>query len=69
MNLGQDCFQIGTVIHEFLHCLGFIHQHSSPERDEYITINYDNIDPGNKTNHFHSEKIIFLKMFRNAIEF
>lgn len=48
MSLSPDCFaKIGTIIHEFLHCLGFIHQHSSPERDEYITINWDNIDPSN----------------------
>lgn len=47
MNLSPDCFEkVGTVIHEFLHCLGFIHQHSAPERDDYVTILWDNVDKG-----------------------
>lgn len=47
MNLAEDCFnEIGTILHEFLHCLGFVHQHSSYERDNYINIVWNNIDEG-----------------------
>lgn len=33
-----------TVVHEFGHALGFRHQHTSPDRDRFLTINYDQID-------------------------
>lgn len=61
MSLDPNCFaKIGTIIHEFLHCLGFIHQHSSPERDEFITINWDNIDKGNAgVAHYQSSLVHF----------
>jgi hypothetical protein len=31
------------VVHELLHCLGFYHEQSSPQRDNYVTINCGNI--------------------------
>ena len=30
-----------------LHTLGFYHQHSATERDDYVTINWQNIERGN----------------------
>lgn len=40
----------GTIIHELLHCLGFLHMHMSPERDDYITLNWPNIKEDFKNN-------------------
>ena len=32
-----------TAIHEFMHALGVYHQHTRYDRDNYITVNEDNI--------------------------
>ena len=33
-----------------LHTLGFVHEHTRPDRDNFISINYDNIEPGEEKN-------------------
>ncbi|CAH4028096.1 low choriolytic enzyme-like isoform X1 [Pieris brassicae] len=40
----------GTVLHELLHAIGFMHEQSRPERDDFVTINYDNVKPGTEIN-------------------
>lgn len=41
------CFRtIGHAIHEMLHILGVYHEHMRPDRDEYITIMWENIKKG-----------------------
>lgn len=39
------CMQKGVIIHELLHALGFIHMHSRPNRDKYVKILWQNINP------------------------
>ena len=48
-NDGNLCSK-GSVIHELLHCLGFLHMHTASNRDEYITINWQNIKSDAKLN-------------------
>ena len=33
-------------MHEFLHALGFHHEHMRADRDDDVTIHWDNIEPG-----------------------
>lgn len=43
---GVGCFRLGTIAHEFLHALGFYHQQSTSDRDNYVDIIWRNIDDG-----------------------
>lgn len=36
----------GNIIHEILHALGFFHEHSRPDRDNFIKIEWDNVIDG-----------------------
>lgn len=43
--LNVGCFRLGTIIHEFLHTLGFFHMQSAANRDDYVRIVVDNVVP------------------------
>ncbi|XP_017002823.2 seminal metalloprotease 1 [Drosophila takahashii] len=48
--LDTGCFRLGTIVHEFLHALGFYHQQSTWNRDEYVRIAEENITEGTEGN-------------------
>jgi len=54
MNLANSCWAPGVIEHEFLHALGIFHQQGRSDRDEYVTINLENVKWGPKgRTHFH----------------
>ena len=53
ISIGNGCERLGTVLHEMMHTIGFIHEQSRPDRDKYIKVFYDNIKPGEISNFFY----------------
>ncbi|XP_007645343.1 meprin A subunit beta [Cricetulus griseus] len=50
LSIGANCDRIATVQHEFLHALGFWHEQSRSDRDDYVTIVWDRILSGREHN-------------------
>lgn len=48
--VGQGCFRLGTIMHEFLHTLGFYHMQSASERDDFVRIAWQHLAPGTEHN-------------------
>ncbi|XP_053062512.1 meprin A subunit beta isoform X2 [Acinonyx jubatus] len=50
LSIGVNCDRIATVQHEFLHALGFWHEQSRSDRDDYVMIMWDRILSGREHN-------------------
>ncbi|KAM5158210.1 meprin A subunit beta-like [Mantella aurantiaca] len=45
LSIGSGCDAVEIVQHEFFHALGFFHEQSRSDRDDYVTIVFENIQP------------------------
>ncbi len=50
INLGGGCSSKDTVLHEVLHAAGVRHEHTRPDRDQYVTIVWDEIQEDHRHN-------------------
>uniref|UniRef100_T1GHF5 Metalloendopeptidase n=1 Tax=Megaselia scalaris TaxID=36166 RepID=T1GHF5_MEGSC len=48
--INSGCYRTASIVHEFLHALGFLHQQSAPNRDKYVKIVPENIVVGLRHN-------------------
>ncbi|KAK5969398.1 hypothetical protein GCK32_015182 [Trichostrongylus colubriformis] len=45
ISIGKNCDKFGIVVHELGHVVGFWHEHTRPDRDQYVDIFYKSIQP------------------------
>lgn len=45
LELGPGCFNIGTIMHELIHSLGYTHMHNHAQRDKFVKIHKDRVAP------------------------
>ena len=55
---GWGCVHKGIVQHEMMHALGIFHEQSRPDRDDFVTINFGNIQSGYEGNFEKSSDIL-----------
>ncbi|XP_035690043.1 bone morphogenetic protein 1-like [Branchiostoma floridae] len=50
VSFGNGCMHKGIMMHELMHAVGFWHEHSRSDRDEWVAINWDNVQDGQEQN-------------------
>ena len=50
ISIGHRCDSHATIIHEMMHAVGFFHEQSRRDRDNYVTIYWNNIQDSKSVN-------------------
>ena len=58
----NSLFQIGTPIHEFMHALGMGHTHTRSDRDQFIIVDFNNIQVS-----YNSSPLDYFLNFRTGL--
>lgn len=53
----------GLIVHELMHTLGFYHEHQRPDRDEFVSIDLNNVEPSKQLHHQFIINIIVHNLF------
>nr|XP_002120892.2 zinc metalloproteinase nas-14-like [Ciona intestinalis] len=67
MSLQYGCHYSGIIVHEFLHTLGFYHEQSRPDRDDFVKIHLDRVKYGNAHN-FQKSRAYFVKDLKSPYD-
>jgi len=52
MKMFGECLRFAALVHELGHAIGFNHEHQRPDRDDYLNVYLQNVDPGTFNNLF-----------------
>ena len=66
INLGRGCGTLAVVVHEIGHAVGFFHEQSRPDRDQYVKILWNNI---RKRNHSNFQKLRKSKVNSHGVDY
>ena len=50
VSLDSSCLTLGIIEHELMHAIGFWHEQSRADRDDWVRINWDNVEKGMEGN-------------------
>lgn len=64
VSLDTGCVHLAIVIHELMHAAGFFHEQSRTDRDDYVIVNWDNIQEGNSSQSHRILNVIFKQFFK-----
>ena len=64
IHIGKCAHLVGHIKHEMMHTLGFYHEHSRSDRDDYIKINWENIADGRADQFLTYRLVINVPIFK-----
>ncbi|XP_073247445.1 blastula protease 10-like [Porites lutea] len=68
LSIGKGCNSKGIILHELMHALGFWHEQSRSDRQSYLEVLWENINPG-QIHNFNRYKKKNLDFFGGSYDF